>query len=293
MTGVASEFADAIAACGLTPPDSVIADGRLHRFSSTGKPGCDSGWYVLFGDGVPAGRFGDWRTGISESWRARSERRPSDEERGRIARQRAERELARQREREQAAIKARLIWSESNSVSAHPYLTKKRVMAHGIRVFGETLVVPMRDGCDLWSLQFIDADGGKKFLRGGRSHGLYHAIQGARRDGDDVLCVAEGYATAATINERTGHAVAVAFNAGNLLPVAAALRARMPERRIVICADDDYRTPGNPGLTYAKEAAAAVGGRVMLPDFGGERPNGATDFNDLAASGAWGYKWAA
>lgn len=69
----------------------------------------------------------------------------------------------------------------------------------------------------------------------------------------------------------TGCAVAVAFNCGNLLAVARALRAKFPAVRLVLCADDDIRTPGNPGLTRAREAARAVGGFVAVPRFEGVR----------------------
>jgi putative DNA primase/helicase len=49
----------------------------------------------------------------------------------------------------------------------------------------------------------------------------------------------------------------------------------------VVCADDDRQTPGNPGVTHARAAAAAVGGVVLVPRF--RRPGpGDTDFNDLA-----------
>jgi len=96
-----------------------------------------------------------------------------------------------------------------------------------------------------------------------------------------ALCIVKGYATGASIFETTGCAVAVAFNAGNLLPVARVLRAKFPELRLIVCADDDANTPGNPGLTKAREATRAVGGLLAVPDFGANRPEGATDFNDL------------
>ena len=76
----------------------------------------------------------------------------------------------------------------------------------------------------------------------------------------------------------------MAFNAGNLLPVAKALREKYPEPTLIICADDDAGTEGNPGLTKATEAAQAVDGLLAVPDFGAGRPDGATDFNDLAAA---------
>jgi len=78
-----------------------------------------------------------------------------------------------------------------------------------------------------------------------------------------------------------GQQVAVAFNAGNLKPVAQALRQKWPNRPLVLYADDDAKTSGNPGLAAAREAAQAVGGTVAMPDFGPNRPAGATDFNDL------------
>lgn len=88
--------------------------------------------------------------------------------------------------------------------------------------------------------------------------------------------VAEGFATAAAIHEVTGRQAAVAFNAGNLKSVAQELRRQWPDRPLVLCADDDVETSGNPGLSAAQAAAQAV------PDFGTDRPEGVTDFNDLA-----------
>lgn len=89
-------------------------------------------------------------------------------------------------------------------------------------------------------------------------------------------------ATAASLHEATGHTVVVAFHAGNLGAVTVALRARYHGGRIVVCADDDHLTPGNPGRAHAIEAARTVGGAVAVPDFGDDRPADATDFNDLA-----------
>jgi len=54
-------FQEAITAAGLTPPDTIIADGKIYRFSTSGKRGDDSGWYMLHTDGIAAGAFGCWR----------------------------------------------------------------------------------------------------------------------------------------------------------------------------------------------------------------------------------------
>ncbi len=49
----------------------------------------------------------------------------------------------------------------------------------------------------------------------------------------------------------------------------------------VVCVDDDHNTLGNPGLTKGNEAAQAVDGKVAIPMFGDNRPEDATDFNDM------------
>jgi putative DNA primase/helicase len=280
----AAAFRAAMAAAGIEPPADVVADGKLHRFAPNGKRGDDAGWYTLHLDGLPAGAFGNWRTGQSETWCAVRECDLSPVERAalahRVERMRIERERQAQARADAAAQAAAVRWREALPCESHPYLTTKGVKAHGVRVEGgHTLLVPTR-GVDgrLWGLQSIYPDGAKRFMPGQRVQGCYHTI--GQPSGKLLVC--EGYATGATLHEQTGDAVAVAFNAGNLLPVARALRAKFPCLDLVICADDDWQTEGNPGLAKAREAAAAVGGRLAVPDFTG-LPRGPkdTDFNDL------------
>jgi hypothetical protein len=104
-----------------------------------------------------------------------------------------------------------------------------------------------------------------------------------------VLYIAEGYATGASIHEVTGHAVAIAFNAGNLKAVAEGLRKKYPSLNLIVAADNDQWTKGNPGLRAVQEAAEDVGGTVIYPTFTEEaitrfkaqHGKGPTDFNDL------------
>lgn len=163
---------------------------------------------------------------------------------------------------------------------SHPYLTRKGVRAHGLRLdAGGRLLVPLHDPAGaLLSVQTIECDGGKRYLASGRVRGGFHLLG----EVSDAVAVAEGYATAASVHEATGLPVAVALDCGNLLPVAEVLRARHPAARMVFCADDDSRTAGNPGVMHATAAARAVGGWLAVPDFGADCPDGATDFNDLA-----------
>jgi putative DNA primase/helicase len=282
MREAIEQFRAAIHNAGLHPPEVIEPDGKLHRFASNGKRSDDAGWYVFHDDGIPAGAFGDWRTGASETWRADIGRRLSQQEeaahRARIEAMRREREAEDARRKAEARETAAAIWQSAlPAPDDHPYLIGKGVKAHGLRAHDGALVIPMREGADLHSLQFIAADGDKRFLAGGRVSGCYFPI--GRPQG--VLCIAEGYATGASIHEATGYAVAVAFNAGNLLPVARALRAKFHDLRLIVCGDDDAKTPGNPGLTAAREAAQAAGACLAIPEFGNDRPERATDFNDL------------
>ena len=140
------------------------------------------------------------------------------------------------------------------------------MQAYGIRVLGPSLVIPLRDVAGrLHSLQFIGPDGRKTFLSGARKRGCYYAIGRPV----DALCICEGYCTAASIFECTGHATACAFDAGNLEPVARALRSKFPRLRLILCADNDAETPGNPGVRYAEAAARAVCGFLAVPTFDG------------------------
>ena len=132
------------------------------------------------------------------------------------------------------------------------------------------------------SLQFIARDGEKRFLTGGQMQGGFFPIAATNGEKDDLLHIAEGFATAAAIHAATDAAVLVAFTAGNLLPVAEMARGQYPDRAIIICADDDASTAGNPGLTKATEAALAIKARLAIPRF--TDPTKGTDFNDLAAA---------
>ena len=286
-TAIESNFQAAIAGAGLTPPADVCADGLLHRFSPTGKRSDTSAWYVLHADGLAAGVFGCWRAGLTSTWCSREENTLTEAERSahreRIRAMRAQRDADEKQRQQCEADKAGSRWLTAATRCQHPYLTRKGVHAYGIRQSGDVLLVPLRDTAGrLHSLQTIDTEGDKRYR--GKKKGCYHAI--GRPQG--LLVIAEGYATAASIHAATGHAVAVAFDSGNLLSVAAALRAKYPGLLLVLAADDDHRTEGNPGITAATAAALAVGGFVVKPQFPANRPPKATDFNDLAAMAGLG-----
>lgn len=212
-------------------------------------------------------------------------------------RRKREAEEAEYRERaDKAAADAALLWSEASEEGVAPYLQRKGVKAHGVRVSADgTLLVPMRDASgELRNVQRIAAKKPandapeKRFMPGGRKTGLFHLIGSI--DGAETLLLGEGYATCATLHEASGLPVAVAFDAGNLVYVAKALAEMAPAAGLIVCGDDDReteaRTGTNPGRKKAEAAvkAARSRGARAAAIFPADLPEGGTDFNDLAAA---------
>lgn len=297
-------FQSAMLGAGITPPVEIIADGKLHRFHIEGhRHGTQNGAYVLHRDGKPAGWFQDFKSGISGTWKAGGGRWHLDEAtRRQIEEDRRKRQAETEARYLKRAYQARILWSRAKPCTEHLYLSRKSVSSYGLRladwpkwlespdgwrkiIIPGALLVPLFDETGtLWNLQGIFPEihpelGRDKDFLGGRKAGLFFAIGAA----SDTVRIAEGYATGATIHETTGDRVFVAFDAGNLPAVALAVRKLHPAARIVVCADNDRHTQGNPGVTKARQAALAVGGFVAIPDF----PEGSTgtDWNDWHREG--------
>lgn len=307
---VIDQFRKAMRADGIAFDGELIADGKVHRFDAEGdRRGRKDAWYVLHGDGVPNGTFGHWQRGMKGAWCAKSDEQMTPEERAEQARRIEAARVAREEEdrkrKTNAARKAAALWRAAAPASAdHAYLRRKGVQPHGLRVatwrkwhrdeagewierlIADALLVPIREvGGALRSLEAIFPEKGddgrdKDFLPGGEKAGCLYMLGELVPDGVALLC--EGFATGASLHECTGHAVAVAFDAGNLAPVARALRAKHPALRLVVCADNDRKTEGNPGATKASEAASACGGVACLPTFADDEAG--SDWNDVHAT---------
>ncbi|MDV7211074.1 toprim domain-containing protein [Azotobacter beijerinckii] len=215
----------------------------------------------------------------------------SEQHRRRLAHARAETERRSQREaaskltrQQRAAMLAAQLWESAGLADPrHPYLARKDVEPHDLRQSGDVLLVPLRTAAgELVNLQRIRPDGEKRFLPGGAVLGAFHLLGEVRPGG--LLYVCEGWATGATLHEQYegAGAVACAMNAGNLRPVALALRGHYGHAvELVIAGDDDRQTEGNPGHTAADAAALAAGALVTFPDWPPGAPPELSDFNDL------------
>ncbi|MCB1796978.1 MAG: toprim domain-containing protein, partial [Candidatus Competibacteraceae bacterium] len=183
----------------------------------------------------------------------------------------------------QARERAERLWARASPTVSdrHPYLRNKQVPALGLRQLRDLLLVPVRDGDGtLRSLEFLNPEGGKKYLKGGAVTGGRHWLGDPR--GARMLLICEGYATGASLHQACGLPVAVAFSRGNVFPVTKDLHHRFPGVALVIAGDDDRYTPGNPGRRDAEEAARWVAGTAIFPDFTSlETARQPTDFNDV------------
>ncbi|MEQ1844485.1 MAG: AAA family ATPase [Nitrospira sp.] len=268
-------FEHAIKQAGLVPP-AVIPPGKITRFPGIGKSnGNKSGWAWIAEDAI-GGAFGDWSSGLSETWHAAHGSTMTaaarEAQKRRIAAAQRVRHEEETKAHAEAAQRAQTIWSQAAPApAAHPYLLKKQVQAHGLRVNAENhLIVPVLIDGTITSLQTIDENGTKKFLAGGAIKGGSCSL--GNLIGAMTILLCEGVATGGSLHEATGDPVIVAFSANNLTLVAEQLRRQHPTAKILVCADADS---SGTGQREARKAADAVGGIVALPDEPG------LDFNDV------------
>ncbi len=254
-------------------PETILGDSTLHRIKD--NQGKLNGAYVLHLDGVPAGYCEDFKQHIKAKWRSNgSYPKLTDQQRidFRIEKHRQERlRNAEEKQRHNgAAQKAAYIMKQSKPVTQRPYLTKKRIEPHNARLYNDTLVIPILNEGELVSLQFINNDGDKHFLAGGKLKGSYATLGQYQANKPILLC--EGWATGASLYEHTENLTYVAFSANNLKDVAIYVRSLYAKSDIIIMGDNDS---SGVGQRVAREAALAINASYMIPDVEGY------DWNDV------------
>lgn len=297
------EFANALEQAGLDLRDKApIMDGQIHRVPLIGRSGGNlDGAYCGYLDERPAGWMQNFSAGEKTTWIATGHTLTKEQleaQRAEIARKREERQRLILERQQKTAREAHTEWIAHDWAGAdNPYLQAKGVLPFGVReeVDGTLLVPVMTVDKELRGLQKIAPDGAKSFMYGMEKTGNFHMIAEPGKDlSQGEIILAEGYATGATLHMTTEKPVAVAFDAGNLEPVAKKLREKFPNAAITICADNDHKhtrrtpegtEPWNKGVELAQRAAQEVSGKVVAPIFTDEeRAKGLTDFNDLHQS---------
>jgi len=309
----ADEFRQAMKDYGLVTThrgiEHPIADGKRHRVpvTTSNKKGNLDGFYVFHDDGKPAGFIMNNHSGKSEKWVAKGYHL-SDEQRAQLAAETAaklqKREADQLQAMERTADRVQRQMGDLVPLAAGEetaYLARKGVTA-AAGVFTDkersATYVPVVDiDNKQWSMQYIQADGTKRFAKDGRKEGCFHAVGGLDAlAAAPALVVGEGYATARTVSEAMGFATVAAFDSGNLPAVVKALVSAYPDKPVIVVGDDDkaqeLKNGKNPGREKATEAAESVGGVAVFPIFApGEQaanPGDFSDFNDLGTRSSLG-----
>jgi len=269
------------------PKGGFIVDGKFHRL-----PGDMS--YSIFLSDAPTLLINDFHNGSGghepEKIPLYDDKKLTEEQKAkfkeRVKADKAKHEKVDAKNHVKVAAEAERIWKEATPAREdHPYLVKKGVKFHGLREHQGKLVVPVRRNDKLVGLQFIDEEGGKRFLPGTHKQGASCII--GERSGN--LGIGEGWATGAAVYEATGESFIVAFDVGNIEHVAKEEDLEgYPGGDITVYADDDWKRtkPGtdeleNIGVIKARSVAHAIGAKLAVPVFGEGRGEKDTDFNDL------------
>lgn len=287
------EFGQVLRDAGLVIEGDPILDGKIHRVPVVGgRRGAKDGAYSGHEDGRPNGWYQNHKTGVQGKW-VSTGHTLTTEARNALRQETAENLVAaatdRQATQEKAQKRAYAKWMNAELANPdHPYLTKKGIAAFNLRQdkHGNLIVPGYDERGRLQTMEYINKEGGKWYEKGCPKKGAVCVLpdKDALKEADVVLMV-EGYATGVSVHQATGLPVAVAFDAGNIKDAAMAIKRKMPNARITICADNDPPRPDgtNIGVMKAKEAAASIPGtKVVVADFSqDEKSRGLTDFNDL------------
>jgi len=290
MQNIIQAFTEAMQSHGINPALDIVADDKWHNSHAVGeKPSKKIIYYRLKIDGdFAVGNYGSYREGVTHTFTTKAAKEYSKEEKEawatRQASEKAERETERKETEMQAAVTAKTHWAEAElPIDTHPYLKRKGIEIEGLRVEGDKLLIPMFGiNGKISSLQTIDEQGEKLYLKGGRKQGCFYPFPATSHD---TILICEGISTAASVHAAVpDYAVFAAFDAGNLLSVAEALRGKYPEARIWLLCDNDAFKDKNTGIDKGKIAAAKVNGFAIWPEFVNNEDTKCTDYCDLHQS---------
>jgi putative DNA primase/helicase len=283
---------------------SLPGSAHVGKRKTCGKKGKD--WFKFYvfrpdmGGAFITGSFGTYRHGgswekVEQDWAPLSaaERERQVRERAAAVERAA---AAREESKRIAAMRAGELWHFASREGHSPYLARKGLQGEACRYLPDGTLVILMLRYDLpreeaiQAAQSIMPNGEKKYSYGFSKPGCALRL-GAVDESTQLVAVVEGYATGLTVRTALDRQIPVyvAFDAGNLYHVLPILRELHPDVRMLICADDDWRTRdpqtgelNNPGRTAAKAIAKQVPGvDIVYPIFDRTRQDSDTDFDDL------------
>lgn len=293
MTDFIQKFINFLHANGVTPSNNsdIIADDKKNRFHILGdKPLSKNGVYQLKTEAnFAVGWAMSYKINEVYKFTDKNFRTLTAEEKAEFAKKIDAERKRKQREREidaqKAQEKAAAIWKLAAKEGESEYLKRKNCDVNGARFYKGLVTIPAYKDGKISTLQFISDAGDKRFVENGSLEGGYFPIA-TSVESKEILLLCEGFSTGDSIRKATNLPVICCFNAGNLKPVAQAMRIKYPNAQIVFCADNDEFTEingvlTNIGIIKAQQAAAAIGGAtVIFPEFPNNNPDKFSDFND-------------
>lgn len=262
---------------GLIPPD-IIEYNKINRFPGIDKKISNkAGWYY-FSEDENYGMFGDWSSDLKEFWFAENKHRNNSEIKKHLSKKFKQVQEERDKKNKIAALTAQQTWDNANNCSRdHSYLLKKSIKPINIKSTDKNLIIPLYEGKRIVSLQYINPQGNKWFLKDGKTKGAYFKIGDIKNS--STIYIAEGYATGCSIFDTLKQPVVICFSVYNLLPVVTAILKDFPQKEIIICSDNDRSSSQNIGLIKAQEVAKKFDLKIAVPFF--KKESQGSDFNDL------------
>lgn len=290
-----SDFISAMQKAGYEIDRAPIADDRIHTVCANGERHPSFSYRLAIDADGAVGWFRCFKDGVLHKYNSRMDSgKMSPDEVAALRKRRADAKRRRDKELADAqaaaaSVAKRVLAGLKPADGSDAYSKGKTILPTSAKWFtgGKVegfdrplpacLVVPIYNRKGICNVQFIERSF-KLFLPQAELTGCYGVITSGPPSGR--LWVAEGYATACTIHALTGQAVAVAFNAGNLKPVADFMAGKYPTCEVCIAADNDHEKEaagkGNAGIRCAKES----GYKYTSPP----SDAGITDWNDYAAA---------
>ena len=276
------------------PLIEFIPDGKLHRFEIE-KGDRQAGFYIghrnfllSTGEEYYVVKYGSWREGLDNVKSINTLKgiptnadKKTIEEQNR--KQQKEIEKIKRHQEDNAAKECQSRWDalRESDYKTSEYLIRKGISEFqnlGVHFdsFTQEITIPLRDiSYRITSLQTINWKGEKRFFSGAKVKGSFHVF-GALTD-NIVVCLCEGFATAATVFAATGYTSVFALSAENLKNVADSISKKYPNSKLIICGDND-----TAGREKAEMAAKVSGAKIVFPFFKTEKEGiKKTDFNDL------------
>lgn len=319
------EFEDEMVSWGLEVPSEIIADGKWHNVQVNTYPGKNKkGGYLLDLSGEPRGVIRNMHMGTIEPWKYCGELLTPEQRaklRQRAVKLDADREQARVVAQDKAAEHAVEIVSQGHPADKHGYVLKKGISSEGLyEVPGELLlkypefigenglsairanewylIVPMCTAAgEIRAVQAINEDGSvKSFMRGGQKQGTMFVLGGesfestCAKTTTAAIAYVEGVATGYSFKEAAGAATVICFDAGNMVTVAKATAAIIPQHVLPILAVDNDQFHVERALGLISERLGTnphtPGGQVVHVE---SRASGlrSVALGDVVADGEW------